>query len=77
MPQFHFRLESGNRPGRAMSFDLPDSSVVGHVAKQVARRMASEQMTGGSLDTQQELEVIDGEGVIVARYRLGEFLQIF
>ena len=76
MPQFHFRLESGNRPGRAMSFDLPDASVVGLVAKQVARRMASDLMNGGSLDTRQELAVSDGDGVIVARYRLGEFLQI-
>ncbi len=39
MPDFRFYLERGNRRTREICVDLPDVTVVGLVAKSVARRL--------------------------------------
>ena len=76
MPHYRFRLERGNHIGRELALDLPDASVVGHVAKQVARRMASDDLRGGKLDLRQELAVRGDDGLVIARYTLAEFIEM-
>ena len=76
MPNYRFRLERGNHSGREVSFDLPDDSTIGLVAKQVARRMASLDMSAGWLDLRQELAVRDGTDLVVARYKLSDFIEV-
>ena len=56
-----------------VSFDLPDASVVGHVAKQVARQYAARQIGTGHLQLSQDVTVLDCNDVIVGRYPLAEF----
>lgn len=59
---------------REVSFDLPDVSVVGHVAKQVARQYASRQIGTGHLPMAQDVTVLDCNDVVVARYPLADFV---
>ncbi len=74
MPHFQFFLERGNMRSREVSFDLPDVSVVGHVAKQFARQHAARQIGAGHLHLAQDVTVLDCTDAVVARYRLGDFL---
>lgn len=59
-----------------MDFDLPDASVIGSVAKQVARRMASRELESGQLRLAQNLLVFDDGEREVARYPLADFIRI-
>lgn len=74
MPDFRFYLERGNMRSREVRFDLPDISVVGHVAKQVARQYAAREIGTGHLHLAQDVTVLDGDDAVVARYPLADFL---
>lgn len=74
MPDFRFFFASGNARSREVVFDLPDTSVVGTVAKHYARQYAACDLGSGHLRLLQDVAVFDSEGVEVARYKLSEFL---
>lgn len=74
MPDFRFFLERGNTRSREVSFDLPDVSVVGHVAKQFARQHAAREIGTGHLHLAQDVTVLDCTDAVVARYPLADFV---
>ena len=76
MPDFRFYLERGNRRTREIRVDLPDVTVVGLVAKSVARRYAADEIGSGQLHMAQDVTVLDGDDVVVGRYPLAAFLHI-
>lgn len=76
MPNFQFCLEHGETRGKAIVFDLPGDWAVEMVAKHVARDLASREITRGILRLAQQVMVLDADDTVVARYPLGDFLQI-
>ena len=76
MPDFRFYLERGNRRTREVRMDLPDATVVGLVAKSVARHYASCEIGTGRLHMAQDVTVLDCDDAVVGRYPLATFLHV-
>lgn len=76
MAHYRFRFEGTEFAGRELAFDLSDASLVGYVAKQAARQMASRELAGGRLPTARNLLVFDSENAEVARYPLSDFITL-
>lgn len=76
MPNYRFCLEGNTAPTRGIALDLPDESVIGLVAKQAARHLASDVLHSGQLSLSRNLLVLDGMDVEVARYPLSDFISV-
>ncbi|MGB3797157.1 MAG: hypothetical protein WA957_12725 [Alteraurantiacibacter sp.] len=76
MADFRFYLERGNRRTREVRVDLPDATVVGLVAKRIARHYAAREICSGQLHMEQDVTVLDCNDDVVAQYPLSAFLSI-
>lgn len=76
MPHYRFRLEGNTLAPSELAYDLMDQSLVGYVAKQAARYMASRELAAGHLHLARNMVVLDADNAEVARYPLSAFLSL-
>ncbi|MCB2066713.1 MAG: hypothetical protein KDE15_08760 [Erythrobacter sp.] len=76
MANYRFRFDGDGFAHRELAFDLTDASLVGYVAKQAARQMASRELVGGRLTMAHNLLVFDADNAEVARYPLSDFIAL-